>query len=175
MNQPVPQQQASLPLHHLEPSGDHGQPSDRNPKAESRRYGLRDAAYQAASQGGGENYFSALALFLHASPFHIGILSALPQLVGVVAQLLSVKLLHYLRMPAQLLIGGGWAQALCWLPILSLPLLMPEHGPWLLIACAILYFACGHATAPVWNSLLVDVVETSSRGAYFAQRARVTA
>lgn len=175
MNQSPSEQQTFLPLHRREPSEDPERSSARDVRAQSRRYGIRDAAYQAASQGGGENYFSALALFLHASPFHIGILSALPQLVGVVAQLLSVKLLQYLRMPARLLISGGWAQALCWLPILSLPLLMPEHGPWLLIACAMLYFACGHATTPVWNSLLVDVVETSSRGAYFAQRARVTA
>lgn len=144
-------------------------------KARSRQYGVRDAAYQAAAQGGGENYFSAFALLLHASPFHIGILSALPQLVGVVAQLLSVKLLQYFRLPGRLLIAGGWAQAFCWLPILSLPLLLPEHGPWLFIGCAILYFGFGHATAPVWNSLLVDVVETDSRGAYFARRARTTA
>ncbi len=144
-------------------------------KARSRQYGVRDAAYQAAAQGGGENYFSAFALLLHASPLHIGILSALPQLVGVVAQLLSVKLLQYLRLPGRLLITGGWAQALCWLPILSLPLLLPEHGPWLFIGCAILYFGFGHATAPVWNSLLVDVVEADSRGAYFARRARTTA
>ncbi len=144
-------------------------------KASSRHYGVRDAAYQAAAQGGGENYFSAFALLLHASPLHIGILSALPQLVGVVAQLLSVKLLQYLRLPGRLLIAGGWAQAFCWLPILSLSLLLPEEGPWLFIGCAILYFGFGHATAPVWNSLLVDVVEADSRGAYFAQRARTTA
>ncbi len=146
-----------------------------DPKAQSRQYGLRDAAFQAAAQGGGENYFSAFALLLHASPFHIGILSALPQLVGMVAQLSSVKLLPYLRMPGHLILAGGWGQALCWLPLLALPLLMPEHGPWLLIGCAMLYFAFGHATTPVWNSLLIDLVDTSSRGAYFAHRARITA
>ena len=101
-------------------------------KRKSRTYGLRDAAFQAAAQGGGENYFSAFALFLHASPLHIGILSALPQLVGVVAQLVSVKILRYFHTPGRLLIGGAWAQGFCWLPILSLPLLLPEHGPWLL-------------------------------------------
>jgi MFS family permease len=112
---------------------------------------------------------------LHASPFHIGILSALPQLIGVVAQLASVKLLQYLRMPGLLLIAGGWGQALCWLPLLILPLLMPDHGPWLLIGCVMLYFAFGHATAPAWNSLLAELVDASSRGAYFARRARIIA
>ena len=149
--------------------------AEREAKAKSQEYGVRDAACQAAAQGGGENYFSAFALLLQASPFQIAILSALPQLVGVVAQLASVKVLQYLRIPSRLLIAGGRAQALCWLPILSLPLIAPEHGPWLLIGCAMLYFSFGHVTAPVWNSLLVDVAEADSRGAYFARRARTTA
>lgn len=175
MNQTTTTQQASLTTQHPDDSGSPEMAVEMEAKRQSRRFGLRDAAFQAAAQGGGENYFSAFALFLHASPFHIGILSALPQLVGVVAQLVSVKVLRYLHTPGHLLIGGGWAQGLCWLPILSLPLLLPEHGTWLLIGCAMLYFAFGHATAPVWNSLLVDVVETNGRGAYFAQRARITA
>jgi len=164
----------------LTPGGDNpsqgtGIPPEDPAKAVSRHYGLRDAAFQAAAQGGGENYFSAFALLLHASPFHIGILSALPQLTGMVAQLSSVKLLQHLRIPNRLIITGGWAQAFCWLPLLALPLFMPGHGPWLLIGCAMLYFACGHTTTPVWNSLLVDVVDAGNRGTYFAQRARITA
>ncbi|MFO0769207.1 MAG: hypothetical protein U0231_21030 [Nitrospiraceae bacterium] len=47
--------------------------------------------------------------------------------------------------------------------------------PWVLIACAVLYFAFGHATAPAWNSLLIELTDTETRGAYFAQRARITA
>jgi MFS family permease len=148
---------------------------DQEIRALSRPYGVRDASFQAAAQGGGENYFSAFALLLHASPFQIGILSALPQLVGMVAQISSIKLLKYLGAPGRLILVGGWGQALCWLPLLTLPLLMPDHGPWLLIGCAMLYFACGQATTPVWNSLLVELVEMSGRGAYFAHRARMTA
>jgi MFS family permease len=175
MNQTPADPQTSPAPSAVEPSSNHELSSEKDARARGRRYGVRDAAFQAAAQGGGENYFSAFALFLHASPFHIGILSALPQLVGVVAQLLSVKLVQRLHSPGCILVGGGWGQALCWLPILSLPLLLPEQGPWLLIACAMLYFAFGHATAPLWNSLLVDVAEANGRGAYFAHRARITA
>lgn len=175
MNQPHAHQENPLTPGEIESSSGTGTPLEEDAKALSRQYGLRDAAFQAAAQGGGENYFSAFALLLQASPFHIGILSALPQLTGMVAQLSSVKLLQHLRMPDRLIITGGWAQALCWLPLLALPLFMPGHGPWLLIGCAMLYFACGHATTPVWNSLLVDLVDADNRGAYFAQRARITA
>ncbi|MFO0717618.1 MAG: MFS transporter [Nitrospira sp.] len=157
------------------PCADQPETSACEVNTQRQHYGVRDAACQAAAQGGGENYFSAFALLLHASPFQIAILSALPQLVGVVAQLASVKLLQYLRLPSRLLIAGGRAQAFCWLPILSLPLIAPEHGSWLLIGFAMLYFGFGHVTAPVWNSLLVDVAEADRRGAYFARRARTTA
>lgn len=156
-------------------ASDETETSESEAKARGRRYGVGDAACQAAAQGGGENYFSAFALLLHASPFQIAILSALPQFVGVVAQLASVKLLQYLRIPSRLLIAGGRAQAFCWLPILSLPLIAPDQGAWLLIGCAMLYFGFGHVTTPIWNSLLVDVADAESRGAYFARRARTTA
>ena len=43
---------------------------------QSRRYGIRDGACQAIMQGGGENYLSAFALLLHATPLQIGLLSA---------------------------------------------------------------------------------------------------
>ena len=55
------------------------------------RYGLRDGACQAVTQGSGEQYISAFALLLHASPFQLSVLSALPQLIGTGAQLVSVK------------------------------------------------------------------------------------
>lgn len=158
------------------PSSDDGKtPLDPDVKALGQRYGARDAAFQAAAQGGGESYFSAFALLLQASSFHIGILSALPQLVGMLAQLCSVKLRRYFRVPGDLIRAGGWGQAICWIPLLALPLLVPEHGPWLLIGCAMAYFAFGQATIPVWNSLLIDLVDASNRGTYFARRARITA
>ncbi len=151
------------------------QPPETDRTRICREHGLRDAAFQAAAQGGGENYFSAFALLLHASPVQIGILSALPQLVGMASQLFSVKILQYFRMPGRLVTLGGKAQAASWLPLMALPLFLPSHGSWVLIACAIMYFALGHATAPAWNSFLIDLVEPDARGTYFAQRARITA
>src|SRR5438128_8738165 len=89
----------------------------------SRRYGLREGAFQAVMQGGGENYLSAFALLLHASAFQLGLLSALPQLVGTWAQLLSVKIIHRYRHRKALILAGGVGQAVLWLPLLALPIL----------------------------------------------------
>ncbi|MCX5725204.1 MAG: MFS transporter [Nitrospirae bacterium] len=152
-------------------------PSPQSQRAGERglRYGLRDGACQAVTQGSGEQYLSAFALLLHASPFQLGVLSALPQLIGTGAQLVSVKLLHWFPHRKTLIAAGTVGQALSWVPILLLPLLLPEWGPWLLVGGAAAYFACTHFTTPAWNSLIVDWLDQHERGAYFARRAQIVA
>ncbi len=139
----------------------------------SRRYGIREGAFQAVMVGGGENYLSAFALLLHASAFQIGLLSALPQLVGTWAQLFSVKVLNRFHHRKALILVGAAGQAVVWLPLLALPLVFLEHAPWLLIACAVTYVAMGHFAIPAWNSLITGLVDPDQRGAYFGHRARV--
>lgn len=152
----------------------HDASSADEPGGRSQRYGIRDATLQAVTQGGGENYFSAFALLLHASPFQIAILSSLPQLIGIVFQLLSVKLLPRLSHARQLLAFGGVGQALCWIPLFTFPLLFSEHGAWWLIVCVVLYAALGSLTVPAWNSLLIGIVDPATRGTYFARRLQMT-
>ena len=139
------------------------------------RYGLRDGACQAVTQGSGEQYLSAFALLLHASPFQLSVLSALPQLIGTGAQLVSVKLLRWFPNRKALISVGTIGQALAWIPIVLLPLLLPQWGPWLVVSGAAMYFACAHFTTPAWNSLIADWLDQHERGAYFARRAQIIA
>ena len=141
----------------------------------SRHYGIRDGACQAITQGSGEQYLSAFALLLGASPFQLSVLSALPQLIGTGAQLASVKLLRWFPDRKALIRAGTAGQALSWLPILLLPLLVPDFGPLLLILGTTVYFACNQFTTPTWNSFIADHLDEHERGAYFARRAMVMA
>jgi len=141
----------------------------------SRRYGLRDGACQAITQGSGEQYLSAFALLLHASPVHLSILSAIPQLLGAWAQLISVKISLWFPSRTAQVFWGMIGQAVSWIPILTLPLLCPEFGPWLLIVGVASYFAFTHFTSPAWNSLIADLLQSNERGIYFAGRSRVMA
>ncbi len=143
--------------------------------ARGRRYGLRDGLCQAVTQGAGEQYLSAFALLLQATPFQLSILSALPQLIGTWAQLLSVKVLRWFPDRKTLILRGTIGQAVVWLPMVLLPWLFPHWGPWLIIAGAAGYFACNHFTAPAWNSFITDLLDPNQRGAYFARRARTMA
>jgi MFS family permease len=140
-----------------------------------RRFGIRDGLFQAVTQSSGEQYLSAFALLLHATPFHLSVLSAVPQLVGTWAQLVSVKASRWFPDRKSQVLSGMIGQSVSWLPIVALPLLWPEIGPWLLIIGAAAYFACTHFAAPAWNSLITDWIDANERGMYFARRARVMA
>ncbi|OQW33515.1 MAG: hypothetical protein A4E19_03755 [Nitrospira sp. SG-bin1] len=140
-----------------------------------RRFGIRDGLFQAVAQGGGEQYLSAFALLLQATPLQLSILSAVPQLLGTWAQLISVKVSPWFANRASQVFWGIIGQSVAWIPILALPLLWPDHGPWLLIAAVAMYFTFSHFTAPAWNSLIADLLEPNERGAYFAKRSRTVA
>ncbi len=141
----------------------------------SRHAGIRDGAFQSIAQGIGEQYFSAFALLLHATPMQLGLLSALPQLVGTWAQLLATSR-RAARYPRRGLIQFGvWAQALWWAPLCIIPLLLGEHAAAVLIALVVVYAGLGHLTVPPWNSLITNAVGPNLRGQYFGQRARIMA
>src|ERR1051326_6965058 len=97
----------------------------------SRRDAIREGAFAAVMQGGGENYLSAFAVFLNASAWQIALLSALPQVVGTWAQLLSLKLLNHFPHRKAVMLTGMTGQALWWLPLLTLPFVFPSHARWI--------------------------------------------
>jgi len=155
--------------------GNHPAPVSARRHEPGRRFGIRDGLFQAVAQGGGEQYLSAFALLFQATPFHLSVLSAIPQLLGAWAQLVSVKLSLWFPSRASQVFWGMIGQAISWVPILGLPLLWPEHGPWLLIAGVAVYFTFTHFTSPAWNSLIADLLQSNERGMYFASRSRVMA
>jgi MFS family permease len=136
---------------------------------------VREGAASAVMQGSGETYLSAFALLLHATPFQIGLLAAVPPLVGTAAQLLSVKLLDRVQARKPLILTGAVGQAFAWFPVFTLPMLLPSHAAPLLLTGVMIYVAMGHFTVPAWNSLITDMVHADRRGVYFAGRARVVA
>ena len=163
------------PASHSAEQTHHNHPATLDPHESGRRFGIRDGMFQAVAQGGGEHYLSAFALLLSATAFQLSILSAIPQLLGTWAQLVSVKVSHWFPSHASQVYWGIIGQSVSWIPILALPLLWPEHGPWLLIVGVAVYFTCTHFTSPAWNSLITELLDPNERGAYFARRSRVVA
>jgi MFS family permease len=169
----MPAQPASSPYSEGQSSDDH--PIPKKAYESGRRFGIRDGLFQAVTQGGGEHYLSAFALFLHATPFQLSLLSAIPQLFGTWAQLVSVKVSHWFPDRTSQVFWGILGQSISWIPILALPLLWPDRGPWLLIAAVAVCFTFTHFASPAWNSLITDLLEPNERGRYFAKRSRAIA
>ena len=167
-----------VPGKSLAPGRDHLRATaglSKKDQQESRTSGIRDGLCQAVTQGTGEHYLSAFALLLKATPLHLGLLSALPQLVGTWAQIYTTSrtLSHLPR--KQLLLFGSLGQALAWFPLFMLPLLFTDQAAALFIICAVVYAALGHMTVPAWNSLITDIVGPNLRGRYFGRRAQLMA
>jgi MFS family permease len=89
--------------------------------------------------------------------------------------LISVKLSHWFPNRVSQVFWGVVGQSVSWIPILALPLLWPDQGPWLLIAAVAVYFTFSHFTSPAWNSLITDLLAPNERGMYFARRAQTIA
>lgn len=168
-------QQTSLPQPEVNDPDDRPTPASSRQHEPGRQFGIRDGLFQAITQGGGEQYLSAFALLFQATPFHLSILSAIPQLLGTWAQLVSVKVSHWFPNRKSQVFWGIIGQSVSWIPILALPLLWPQLGPWLLIAGVAMYFTFTHFTSPAWNSLITDLLQSNERGTYFAKRSRVMA
>ena len=131
-----------------------------------------DAVAYSAMLGLGENYLAPFAIWLKASAMQVGLLAGLPAVVGSLFQLLGVWIMerHSARKP--LIVAGSLLQGSLWIPIALLPILFGQ-GPGtvsILIVIAALYFGSVNLAAPIWNSLVGDLITPSRRATVFAKR-----
>jgi len=141
----------------------------------SLRHSVRDGVASSVMQGVGETYFSAFALFLKATNQQIAWLTALPVLVGSLAQLLSARLsAGHVRWRKRIIVTGALAHTLTWLPLMALPVLYPEHAVPLFIACVLFLQVVANIISPQWSCLMGELVPESQRGRYFAHRSRLS-
>lgn len=141
---------------------------------QSLKHSIRDGAGYAAMTGSGESYLSAFAIFLKATTEQIGFIASVPTLLASFAQLLSAWLGHQFGHRKIIILIGATLQAIIWLPLLLLPILVPQHAVELLILCIVLYHAFANLTAPQWASLMGELVSENKRGRYFAQRTGIS-
>ena len=139
----------------------------------SLRHSVRDGVSYSMMAGAGETYLSAYAIFLKASIAQISLLTALPSLLGSLAQVLSAWLAGFAPRRKTLILSGVLIQAVTWLPMIWLPYFFPQHAVPIVIACVALYYAAGNFATPAWNSLMGDLVPERKRGRYFARRTQL--
>ncbi|TVZ41946.1 Na+/melibiose symporter-like transporter [Alteromonadaceae bacterium 2753L.S.0a.02] len=121
----------------------------------------------------GDNFFNAFAVYLNASIVQMSWLTAFPQLLGALSQLLSVGLGAYFKR-RRLIVTVAIAQALVVALMGLLAYLHPEWGMAALIVLAIFYHASANIIQPQWRAWMGSIVPRRRRGVFFASRTRLT-
>jgi MFS family permease len=122
--------------------------------------------------GFGESYIAPFALLLNAGNLAMAFVGTGPVLVAAVAQLTGAATLDRVGRRMPLILTGGVIQALSYLPLFILPVLIPASGvSILLLAVVFSFFSAGFAVPP-WMSMMGDIVEPADRGRYFSIRTR---
>jgi MFS family permease len=149
-------------------------PRHRDPVTDrSLKHSLKDAAAYATMFGAGESYLSAFAIFLKATTPQVGLLAALPGLLASFVQLVSAWLGKRNGNRRGIILAGASLQALMWIPVALLPVLVPNFAVPLLIFAVVVYQCGAHLATPQWASLMGDIVPERRRGRFFALRTRI--
>jgi len=115
------------------------------------------------------NYLIPFALALGAGNQLIGILTALPHLMGIIFQPLSSKIVHYFNNKKLVTFYFSILHRLFWIPMIMVPLFFDNGIYWLLLFYAI-SSALSHIATTSWTSWMIHLVPEKIRGTYFGKR-----
>ncbi len=129
-----------------------------------------EGACNSCKTGFGESYISAFAIkIMNASNFEIALLSSIPRFIGFLSNLLSIPMLERIKNRKKMILLGVFISALMLIPIF-LSSFVPNLDAWLLIFFTTIYFLSDFIIAPIWISLIGDIVPDKIKGNYFGKR-----
>lgn len=133
---------------------------------------MREGSLDAVKIGAAETYFGAFGVFLGGTPLQIGALATIPPLIGAMAQTIGMRLAERVASRRDVIVRCIRAQALLCLLFGVVSFLgdTPRWTLWALIALVSLYHVTIGLIAPLWNSLIGDLVPPTSRGEFFGYR-----
>ncbi|MFA6268336.1 MAG: MFS transporter [archaeon] len=124
--------------------------------------------------GGGTIFITAFAVFLGATSFELGLLFALPALLGAWLQLGSLKLLKVYKKRRNAIAQMVFLQALSWLLIALIPFIFPTNQVVWLIIITTLGTLAGSIAGPLWQSWMRSLTPEEILGEYFGVRNAIT-
>lgn len=136
----------------------------------SLRASNMDGSFWSIMFAFGETFVQPFAIALKASNIEIAALTSVPNLIGSLIQPFAVDLIDRLRQRKRIILLTVVLQALIWLPLFGLPLLLRTRAVPLLILLFTAYFLLSRFTGPAWISWMGDLVPEKVRGEYFGHR-----
>ena len=135
------------------------------------KYSTIEGSLWAFMYGMGENFLSALAVFLGYSALQISVLNSFPQLIGSCFQLFSYFILKKINSTKKFVVILSLIQSVMWLFLILILLYNPDYK--IIITWFIIYFLCGYLISPVWTSWMGYLVPKRIRGNYYGSRNRI--
>ncbi len=120
-----------------------------------------------------DTYITPYALLLGASNFQIGLLVAIPNLLGSICQAFAVNAVQHVGSRLKLVVQGMAVQAAFLMPIAALAFFPTSQKLAFLIALVSIYKATAGLVGPAWGSLVSEYLPAHRRGDYFGWRARI--
>lgn len=120
-----------------------------------------------------DNFITAFALHLAATNVQMGFLTAFPQLLGALMQLVSVWLGSLLTR-RRIVVFTAILQTGLMLCMAIVALLRKPGLVQTLIMLVVLYHAASNLIQPQWRAWMGSIVPQKQRGVFFAQRTRLT-
>jgi MFS family permease len=139
----------------------------------SLRFSLLDGLFAASMTGMTADYITPYALTLKATPGHIGLLSAAPNLASSLIQLKSPALTERFKSRMIIINSAVLLHALMLVPIILVPYVFKRQAVWTLIACVTLFTSLNAFAVPAWSSLMSDHIPYRMRGKFFGWRNRI--
>ena len=135
------------------------------------KYSIIEGSFFAFMFGLGENYLSALGVFLGYSALQISILSSLPQLAGAFIQLASNNMAKLFQSMKKLVVLLSFFQSLLWIALIFI--IFNTNNYFLILLWSVIYYVTACAMNPVWISWIGYLVPKTIRSNFHANRNRI--
>ena len=135
------------------------------------KYSIIEGSFFAFMFGLGENYLSALGVFMGYSALQISILSSLPQLTGAFIQLASNNMAKLFQSMKKLVVLLSFFQSLLWIALIFI--IFNTNNYFLILLWSVIYYATACAMNPVWISWIGYLVPKTIRSNFHANRNRI--
>lgn len=154
------------------------QESEEEKKARARKVSVAEGCTYSFMDGFGLRYITPYAVSMGVGTTVIGLLGAVPSLLGNLLQLSTLKLIGKKYSRKKVVFFGVLLQALMWLPLLSVGILYYFNligtfsASILLLITYTLMSVFGAISGPAWSSWMKDIVPKNS-GSYMARRSSI--
>ena len=121
--------------------------------------------------GLGENYLSAMAVFMGFTALQISILNSLPQLVGAFAQLATHSLTKAFSSMKVFVVSLSLVQSFMWIVLIYIISQTSSYA--VILSWSVTYYAISSIIGPAWISWMGYLVPLRIRANYHANRNRI--